>query len=51
MSEFTKGKWEADALYGDHFAVFANEHIVADCFGNEGNARLIATAPEMLWGY
>ena len=47
MSEFTLGKWEADALYGDHFAVFANEHVVADCFGNEANARLIAFAPEM----
>ena len=47
MSDFTPGKWESDALYGDHFAVFANEHVVADCFGNEANARLIAAAPEL----
>ena len=47
MSNITPGKWEADALYGDHFAVFANSHVIADCFGNEGNARLIAAAPEM----
>ena len=47
MSEFTKGKWEADALYGDHFAVFANSHVIADCFGNKGNARLMAAAPEL----
>ena len=47
MSEFTPGKWEADTLYGDHFAVFANEHVVADCFSNEANARLIAAAPKM----
>ena len=47
MSDFTRVKWEADALYGDHFAVFANSHVIADCFSNEANARLIAAAPEM----
>ena len=47
MSKFTCGKWEADVLYGDHYAVFANNHIVADCFGSESNALLIAAAPKM----
>ena len=47
MSEFTSGKWEADVLYGDHFVVFANSHMIADCFSSEANARLIAAAPEM----
>ena len=47
MSKFTAGKWEADVLYGDHYAVFANDHIVADCFGSEANALLTAAAPEM----
>ena len=47
MSEFTSGKWEADVLYGDHFVVFANSHVIADCFDNEANARLIAAAPEL----
>ncbi len=47
MSKFTEGKWEVEIIYGDHCAVFANEYLVADCFGNEANARLIAAAPEM----
>lgn len=47
MSDFTPGKWEVDVLYGDHFMVFANDHVVADCFGSEANAQLIAAAPEM----
>lgn len=47
MSKFTAGKWEADVLYGDHYAVFANDHIVADCFGSESNALLVSAAPEM----
>ncbi len=44
---FTEGKWEVKVLYDDHFGVFANEHVVADCFGNGANAHLIAAAPEM----
>ncbi len=47
MSKFTKGTWEVEIIYGDHYTVFANEHLVADCFSNEANAQLIAAAPEM----
>ena len=47
MSEFTKGKWEVEAVYGDHSIVTANGRIVADCFNSEDNARLIAAAPEL----
>ena len=47
MSNFTKGEWEADMLYGDHYVVFANGHVVADCFKNADNAQLIAEAPAM----
>ena len=49
MSEFTKGKWTAEAVYGDHWVVFDfdDERTIADCFGSEDNARLIATAPDM----
>ena len=49
MSEFTKGKWTAEAVYGDHWVVFDfdDERTIADCFSSENNARLIATAPEM----
>ena len=47
MSNFTKGRWEADTLYGDHYVVFANDHVVADCFKNADNAQLIAEAPVM----
>ena len=47
MSNFTKGRWEADTLYGDHYVVFANGHVVADCFKNADNAQLIAEAPAM----
>lgn len=47
MNEYTKGKWEADVIYGDHYVVFASGHAVADCFGNEANARLIEQAPDM----
>ena len=47
MSNFTKGEWEADTLYGDHYVVFANGHVVADCFKNADNAQLIAEAPVM----
>lgn len=53
MSKFTGGKWEVDVIYGDHYVVFTNDRIVADnrivadCFGSNANARLIAAAPEM----
>lgn len=47
MSEFTQGKWEVDFIYGDHPIVTANDRIVADCFNNEANARLIAATPDM----
>ena len=47
MSNFTKGEWETDTLYGDHHVVFANGHVVADCFKNADNAQLIAEAPAM----
>ena len=47
MSKFTPGKWEATAVYGDHPLVTADGRVVADCFNNEANARLIAAAPEM----
>ena len=49
MSEFTKGKWTAEAVYGDHWVVFDfdNERTIADCFSCEDNARLIAAALEM----
>ena len=47
MSKFTPGEWEVDVIYGDHYVVFGDDHTVADCFGSEGNARLIAAAPEM----
>ena len=47
MSEFTAGKWEVEMVYGDHPIVTVERRIVADCFNNEANARLIAAAPEM----
>ena len=47
MSEFTAGKWDVEMVYGDHPIVTAEGRIVADCFNNEANARLIAAAPEM----
>ena len=50
MSKFTAGKWEVGEIYNKHYAVFVGTHAVADCFDNresEGNARLIAAAPEM----
>ena len=48
MSKFTAGKWKVDEIYGDHYVVFAEGlHTVADCFGDEANARLIAAAPEL----
>lgn len=47
MRKFTKGDWKVEAVYGDHFIVLADNRTVADCFGNESNARLIASAPEM----
>ena len=47
MSDFTQGKWDVDFIYGDHPIVTVNDRIVADCFNNEANARLIAAAPEM----
>ena len=36
-----------EMVYGDHPIVTAEGRIVADCFNNEANARLIAAAPEM----
>ena len=48
MSKFTAGKWKVDEIYGDHYVVFAEGlHTVADCFGDEANARLVAAAPEL----
>ena len=47
MSKFTKGTWEVEKIYGSRCAVSANKRIVADCFNNKANARLIAAAPEM----
>ena len=47
MNKFTSGKWEVEMVYGDHPIVTADGRIVADCFNNEANARLIAAAPEM----
>lgn len=55
MSNFTPGKWETCTIFDDHqeagleseHLVFADNQLVADCFGNEDNARLIAAAPEM----
>ena len=47
MSEFTAGKWEVEMVYGDHPIVTVERRIVADCFNNEANARLIVAAPEM----
>ena len=47
MSKFTCGTWEVDMLYGDHPLVRADGKLIADCFTNEANARLIAAAPEM----
>ncbi|MBQ3446864.1 MAG: hypothetical protein IJG37_04385 [Synergistaceae bacterium] len=47
MSKFTQGKWTAEMIYGDHPIVTADGRMVADCFNNEANARLIASAPEM----
>ena len=36
-----------EMVYGDHPIVTVEGRIVADCFNNEANARLIAAAPEM----
>ena len=47
MPKFTSGKWKVEMVYGDHPIVTADGRIVADCFNNEANARLIAAAPEM----
>ena len=47
MSKFTGGKWEVVVIYGDHYVIFSNDEVVADCFGSNANARLIAAAPEM----
>ena len=47
MSDFTKGKWEAEFIYDSFWAVFANNLPVAECDNNEANARLIAEAPKM----
>lgn len=47
MSAFTKSKWEAIPIYGDHWVVMDNKHTVIDCFGSEHNALLTAAAPEM----
>lgn len=47
MSKFTKSEWETDTIYGDHYVVFADGHVVADCFKNADNAQLIAEAPAM----
>lgn len=47
MTNFTKGKWTIEFMYGDHPIVTVNGRIVADCFNNEANARLIAAAPDM----
>ena len=47
MPKFTSGKWKVEMVYGDYPIVTADGRIVADCFNNEANARLIAAAPEM----
>lgn len=47
MSKFTGGKWEVVVIYGDHYVIFSNDEVVADCFGSNANGRLIAAAPEM----
>ena len=49
MTEFTKGKCTAEAVYGDHWVVFDfdNERTIADCFSSENKDRLIATVPEL----
>ena len=50
MGDFTKGKWEVRNLLSG-FTIFAvnegNREMVAKCFDNEADARLVAAAPVM----
>jgi len=52
-SNHTKGQWKVSFEANNNFAVISNDVTVAisgesDCHQNEANAKLIASAPELL---